>query len=161
MDTEISTWEGGLRLLLAVLFGAVVGWERERRERPAGLRTHMMVALGAAAFTLIAMEMIGAVHDLEETARFDPIRIIAYVVGGIGFLGAGAIIRTGEEVSGMTTAAGIWVVAGIGIACGVGYYMIALMTAALAFITLTLFRLIEHRIFAHHNEKGDRSEGGG
>src|SRR5688572_6987783 len=95
-------------LLLAALLGGLVGWERERRDRPAGLRTHILVCLGSALITLVSIQLSGT--------RFDPGRIAAQIVSGIGFLGAGTIMRQGNVVRGLTTAASLWTVAGIGMA---------------------------------------------
>lgn len=131
-----------LRLVLATVMGAVVGWERESQRKPAGLRTHMMVALGAATFTLATLQLFLLVEG-EPSARSDPVRIIEGIVGGIGFLGAGQIIQSRGSVHGVTTAAGIWVVGGVGIACGIGHYVLASMTVGLAFGVLTLARILE------------------
>src|SRR5437867_3983926 len=101
-----------LRLLLAMLMGGLVGMEREQRDRPAGLRTHLIVCAGSALITLVSSRFGGD--------RFDPGRIAAQIVSGIGFLGAGTIFRSGSVVRGLTTAAGLWVVAGIGMAIAAG-----------------------------------------
>lgn len=138
------------RLVLATIMGAVVGWEREAQNKAAGLRTHMMVALGAATFTLATLQLFLLVEG-EPSARSDPVRIIEGIVGGIGFLGAGQIIQGRGSVQGVTTAAGIWVVGGVGIACGIGHYVLASMTVGLAFLVLTLARILE--------EKAKTSEG--
>ncbi len=112
-----------LRLLLAVALGAIIGFQRERAGKPAGLRTNTLICLGAALFTVISVYGFGA----------DPARVAAGIVTGVGFLGAGAIImRRGEgTVEGLTTAATIWAVAGVGLAAGVGMYLIAAVATAL------------------------------
>ena len=123
----IPTLEMFTRLLIALVFGALVGWEREIRARPAGLRTHILVALGAAGFTMVAMMMINEYITGRDTpVAIDPAKIIAGIVGGVGFLGAGSIFhsKTGG-VKGMTTAAGIWVVATVGVAACAGYYALS------------------------------------
>jgi putative Mg2+ transporter-C (MgtC) family protein len=119
-----------LRLLLAAALGAIIGYQRERAGKTAGLRTNILICIGAALFTV-------ASYTFGNAA--DPSRIAAGVVAGIGFLGAGAILRTGEGyVAGLTTAATIWAVAGIGLAAGAGLYLIAAVTTALVLIVLFL-----------------------
>jgi putative Mg2+ transporter-C (MgtC) family protein len=125
------------RLAAACALGAAVGFERELREREAGMRTHLLVALGSCLFTLVSAY---GFHEFlaggGNIVRADPSRIAAQIVTGIGFLGAGAIIREGLSVRGLTTAASLWIVAAIGMACGTGYYL-----AAVASTVLTLFAL--------------------
>jgi len=120
-----------LRLLLATALGAIIGYQRERAGKVAGLRTIVLICVGAALFTLTSIYAFGA--------EADPSRVAAGIVAGVGFLGAGAIIRRGEGlVAGMTTAATIWAVAGIGIAAGAGFYLIAAVAAAIILIILLL-----------------------
>lgn len=119
-----------LRLVLATLLGAAIGFQREKAGRSTGLRTNALICLGAALFT------VSGIFGFPET---DPSRIAAGVVTGIGFLGAGAILhREGGIVAGLTTAASIWTVAGIGVAAGAGLFVIALIAAVLTFIILML-----------------------
>jgi putative Mg2+ transporter-C (MgtC) family protein len=125
------------RLLIAAACGAAVGWEREWRRKPAGLRTYMLVTTGAAAFTAAAVRA-GATNDL-----IDPTRVIQGVVGGIGFLGAGAIIQGRATVEGLTTAAGLWVMGSVGVACGLAYYDVALTTTLLAVLIVAVIGLLE------------------
>lgn len=127
-----------IRIVLAAVLGGVIGIERETREHTAGFRTHILVSVGAAAFTL------SSAFGIEGTG-FDPNRITAQIVSGIGFLGAGAIIRYGVTVRGLTTAASLWAVAAVGIAVGQGFYSAALVTTALVIISLYLLRVIEDR----------------
>ena len=117
-----------VRLLIAVLLGSLVGYERERQGKPAGLRTHAMVALGAALFTVVS------IYGFEQSA--DTSRVAAMIVSGIGFLGAGAILHERGGVQGLTTAASLWVTAAIGMAVGVGMMLMSLATAALVFVVL-------------------------
>jgi len=120
-----------LRLLLAAALGAIIGYQRERAGKPAGLRTHILISVGAALFT------IGSFYGFGAGA--DPSRVAAGIVVGIGFLGAGAIIRRGEGVvEGLTTAATIWAVAAIGLAAGAGLYIISAVTTAVILIVLLL-----------------------
>ena len=126
---DLSWAEVVLRIVLAAALGGAIGLERELREREAGLRTHLLVSVGAALFTMVsAYAWTDWRFSNEEGLVFDPTRIAAQVVTGIGFLGAGAIIRQGLSVKGLTTAATLWVVAAIGMAAGVGYYWAALVT---------------------------------
>jgi putative Mg2+ transporter-C (MgtC) family protein len=121
-----------LRLLLATALGAGIGYQRERANKPAGLRTHILISLGAALFTVISIFGFGS--------GVDPSRVAAGVVTGIGFIGAGVILRgvRGEHVVGLTTAASIWAVAAIGMAAGVGMYLIATIVAAIAVLVLMI-----------------------
>lgn len=130
--------------LAAVLTGAV-GFERELRERAAGLRTHLLVGVGAALFTLVSAYGWQDVVS-EGQVRYDPSRVAAQIVSGIGFLGAGAILRQGLSVRGLTTAAGLWVTAAIGMACGAGFYEAAAVTTAVALVALGPFRRLERRV---------------
>jgi putative Mg2+ transporter-C (MgtC) family protein len=145
---DLSWAEVLLRVVLAAGLGGAIGVEREIREREAGLRTHMLVWVGAALFTLVSAY---AWTDWQFSARegltFDPTRIAAQVVTGIGFLGAGAIIRQGLSVRGLTTAATLWVVAAIGMATGAGYYAAAVITTVLVLLSLWPLRIIAYRIF--------------
>jgi putative Mg2+ transporter-C (MgtC) family protein len=130
-----SVTEVALRLLVAVAIGALIGWDRERADKPAGLRTHMLVALGSASFTLLGFEV--GDHLSPKTGQgFDPTRVLQGVIGGIGFLGAGAIIQNRGHVSGITTAASVWVAGALGSAAGVGAYVLAVFTAVVAFCVL-------------------------
>ncbi|MDR7402767.1 MAG: MgtC/SapB family protein [Armatimonadota bacterium] len=128
-----------LRLGLALVLGGLIGWQRESAEKPAGFRTHILVCVGAALFTLIS-----AVGFFGTGA--DPARVASNIVVGIGFLGAGTIWRTGASVQGLTTAASLWTVAAIGTAVGVGYYIGAILTTAIVAAVLTLFKGFEARI---------------
>lgn len=134
-------WELLVRLVVAALLGAVIGFERELRDQPAGFRTHILVSLGACLFGLVsAFPLEGLIGDRPEVVRFDPTRIAAQVVTGIGFLGAGAIIRYGVTVRGLTTAASLWVVAAVGLAVSLGHYLTGSVTAGIALLTLWALR---------------------
>ena len=144
---DLSLFEALARLALAAALGAAVGLEREIREREAGLRTHLLVSLGACLFVLVSGY---AWRDFTFSQRsgvtFDPTRVAAQIVSGIGFLGAGAIIVRGLSVRGLTTAATLWVVAAIGMASGTGFYWEAVGTTAIVLISLWPLRLIAFRI---------------
>jgi putative Mg2+ transporter-C (MgtC) family protein len=123
------------RLLLAAIFGGLLGWERGRSDKPADIRTMILIGTGAAAFTLIGQQLI-ALSDNDSIIRADPTRVLSYIISGVGFLGAGAILHSKRTVRGLTTAASIWVVAAIGAACGVGEFMIAFFLFAITFVTM-------------------------
>ena len=146
---DLSSAEVIFRIALAAGLGGAIGLERELRDREAGLRTHLLVSVGAALFTMVsAYAWTDWRFSTEEGLVFDPTRIAAQIVTGIGFLGAGAIIRQGLSVTGLTTAATLWVVAAIGMAAGVGYYEAALVTTALVLLTLWPLRIIAYRLSA-------------
>ena len=120
------------RLALAVVLGAVLGLERETRHKTAGLRTHTLVALGAALFTIAGAFAVVGVQN-------DPSRIAAQVVTGIGFIGAGAMIRSGVTITGITTAATLWMAAAFGVAAGMGLYLVSVASGAMALIVVLAF----------------------
>jgi putative Mg2+ transporter-C (MgtC) family protein len=142
----LGNWDAVLRLSIAAGLGGAVGFERELREREAGIRTHLLVSLGSALFTIVSaygfQEFLTAGGAIVRT---DPTRIAAQIVTGIGFLGAGAIIRDGLSVRGLTTAATLWVVAAIGMACGAGYYWPAVAVTVLTLIALWPLRLVAYQ----------------
>jgi len=139
--------ESLLRLALAALLGGLIGFEREMREREAGLRTHLLVSLGSALFTIVGAYGFHAFLDSgANVVRADPTRIAAQIVTGIGFLGAGAIIRQGLSVRGLTTAATLWVVAAVGLSAGAGYYSVAVITTALVLLALWPLRIIAYKM---------------
>ncbi len=154
---SLSWEEVFLRLVLAAAFGGAIGIERELRERGAGLRTHMLVSVGSALFTLASAYGFRdfLVHG-GSVVRADPTRIAAQIVTGIGFLGAGAIIRQGLSVRGLTTAATLWVVAAIGLTAGAGYYSAAAITTAIALVSLWPLRILAFRMVARFRPETDR-----
>ena len=125
-----------LRLFLATVLGSVIGLEREIHGKVAGFRTHALVSLGAALFMIVSVDMYAAYRG---TAAVDPTRIAAQVVSGIGFLGAGAIIRFPTGITGLTTAASLWVASAIGLACGAGFYKHAFAAVMLTLLVLAVF----------------------
>jgi len=129
-----------VRLLLATVLGGLFGWERESRDKPAGLRTHMLVSIGSATFTLLGFETGAALTDRFGASGLDPTRIVQGIVGGLGFLGAGSIIksRQADDVRGLTTAASVWFTGALGVACGMGAYLLALISAGLGLLVLTV-----------------------
>lgn len=141
MEAPDQWYQGPLRLVLAVLFGAVAGFERERTGHFAGLRTYAMVSMGAAGFALISTELFEYMLIHAESSAGHATRIISAIVGGIGFLGAGAIIQSKGKVHGLTTAAGLWAIAAAGAAAGLGLAEIALTIAVLCLLVLLANRL--------------------
>jgi putative Mg2+ transporter-C (MgtC) family protein len=141
-------WDDNLvRLSIAAGLGGLIGLERELRDREAGFRTHILVCLGSALFTIVSAY---GFHDFltsgDNVIRADPTRIAAQIVTGIGFLGAGAIIRQGLSVRGLTTAATLWVAAAIGIACGAGYYSGAVIGTAITLLALWPLRFLAYHV---------------
>ena len=134
-----SALEDAIRLVVAMVVGALVGWERERGNRPAGLRTHMLVCMGSC------LVMTASIWFAHETGMGDAMRMGAQVISGIGFLGAGTIIKDDHGVKGLTTAASLWVVACIGLALGAGFYWGAILCAGLTYAALVFFKHIEER----------------
>jgi putative Mg2+ transporter-C (MgtC) family protein len=152
---DITLGEIAFRLVIAAALSGLVGLEREWRERTAGLRTHMLVGVGSALFTLVSAYgfndfLVGG----SSVVRADPSRIAAQIVTGIGFLGAGAILRQGLNVRGLTTAAGLWVVAAIGMAVGAGYYGGALIGTGVVLFGLGPLRWAEGQLIAWRRTSG-------
>jgi putative Mg2+ transporter-C (MgtC) family protein len=142
-ELTIPYWEVALRLVLAALLCGAIGFEREVRDQPAGFRTHILLGLGAALFTLVSaygFEPFTRAALGSGGLQFDPTRIAAQIVAGVGFLGAGAIIRQGRDVRGLTTAASLWAVSAIGMAVGAGYLFGATAATVLAIATLQVLR---------------------
>jgi putative Mg2+ transporter-C (MgtC) family protein len=140
----LSAYSIFIRLLLSVLLSGLVGLERQLHRRTAGLRTHILVCLGSC---LIMLTSIHVFDIFRGVSSVDPTRIAAGVITGIGFLGAGAIIRSGEAVKGLTTAASLWIVAGIGLAVGCGFYLAAIISSVLALTVLLFLRHVERFVF--------------
>lgn len=141
-----SSAEMLVRLILGAVMGAVIGFEREAHGRPAGLRTHLLVCLSAVLIMLISENYFNLIHINPRFVRLDPARLVAGATTGIGFLGAGVIIKTRGTVYGLTTAACIWIVFAIGLAVGSGFYMPAAITFVLTYFTLWVLRVFERKI---------------
>lgn len=137
---EPGIWEICLRLLCAMVVGMVIGTEREYTNRPAGMRTHILVALGACVVSITGQTLF------STYGTADPARLSAQVITGVGFLGAGTILREGATVKGLTTAASVWTVACLGIAAGYGFYAVALAGMVFMLITLTILELLQHHL---------------
>lgn len=141
INLEPGALEISLRLGCAMLVGLIIGIEREYTHRPAGMRTHILVALGACVVSIVG-EMLFTQYNVTG-ATPDPARLSAQVITGVGFLGAGTIMKEGPTVKGLTTAASLWAVACLGLASGFGYYSLALLGMAFIMITLTLFEVLQ------------------
>lgn len=140
-----------LRLFLSVLLSGLIGLERQVHRRSAGLRTHILVGLGSCLIMLTSLY----VFDIyKEKVPLDPGRIAAGVIAGIGFLGAGAIIREREGIKGLTTAASLWVVSGIGLAVGCGFWKAGLFTVVLSLVVLLLFKEVEAKVLGKGGKHG-------
>jgi putative Mg2+ transporter-C (MgtC) family protein len=135
-----------LKLALALVLGGLIGWERELYDKPAGFRTNTLICVGSTLFTIFSLR-------IGTTPGTDSARIAAQIVSGIGFLGAGAIIRRGEAVLGLTTAATIWFVASIGMGVGAGYYVTSSVGTGLALAILVLFRKFENMVDRFHTTR--------
>jgi putative Mg2+ transporter-C (MgtC) family protein len=145
MQTSLPLVDLVTRLGLATLAGMIIGLEREWRQKPAGLRTHMLVSLAAAAFTIITFELFQASLAMAPDSKGDPVRVIEGVIAGVAFLGAGTIIQGRGEVKGLTTGASIWLTGATGLACGGGYYVIAGIIVGLAVVILAVLGLLERK----------------
>lgn len=144
----LSNGEVLLRIFGAMLIGAIIGTEREHTHRPAGMRTHMLVSLGAAV-VMVTSQMIFCQYRIYG-ATPDPARLSAQVITGVGFLGAGTILRDGFSVKGLTTAASVWAVACLGISMGAGYYVLSLAGTVGIMITLTIFEWLQKKLIRCH-----------
>lgn len=136
-----------MRISLAALFGGMVGYEREATNRPAGFRTHVLVCVGAA------LAMMTGEHAARLFPGSEPTRVGAQVVSGIGFLGAGTIMRAGFNVRGLTTAASLWAVSCVGLACGIGFYSGAIAVGVSIFIIMTIFKRVERGMWEKNTFK--------
>lgn len=141
-----------IRVLTAAALGGLVGFEREWSNHAAGLRTHILVCIGSAAIMLLSIYGFNQFVN-ESNVRMDPARLAAQVISGIGFLGAGAIMRDGSKVSGLTTAASIWVVAAIGLCVGAGFLFAAVLTTVIVLISLFVLNKLENQMMRHRRHR--------
>ena len=155
---DIGHAETIIRVLVAVLAGACLGWERESVHKPAGLRTHILVTLGAAATVLASLKLHHELVVAGDPGGSDLMKAIAGIVGGVGFLGAGSIIRDNTGVRGLTTAATIWLAAAIGITCGLGYYVLAAACVTTALATLVLLGSFEQHVLGTFGSRADSDD---
>ena len=129
-----------VKMVIAVVLSGIIGWEREQKDQPAGLRTHIILCVGATMMTIVSIRIV------EDLGGVEPTRIMAQIVSGIGFLGAGAILRLGMTVRGLTTATTLWAIAGVGMAVGAGYYLPAVIAVLTMFLVLHYFDMLAVRI---------------
>jgi putative Mg2+ transporter-C (MgtC) family protein len=146
VNTHLPWLDVLLRLTLASASGLLLGLEREWRQKPAGLRTHMLVSLAAACFTVLATEIFFTQISVTGQTSVDTTRVIEGVIAGVAFLGAGTIIKGTGDIKGLTTGASIWVAGALGVACGGGYYVPALITLAFALTALYVLGRLEDRV---------------
>ncbi|MDR3334173.1 MAG: MgtC/SapB family protein, partial [Treponema sp.] len=144
MSSHLTELDMIIRLGLGFLAGAIIGFERSSRHQVAGLRTHVLIATGA---TLLMLLSIWLPQEFSAMKNGDPGRIAAQVVSGIGFLGAGAMIRLGNNIKGLTTAASLWLIAAIGLAIGAGMFLAAAVAVGITLITLIILGVFERRLF--------------
>src|SRR5688572_7099016 len=149
----------GPRLLIATALGAVIGFDRQLRNRPAGLRTHMVMSLAAALFTVLTLELHRELGAQGQTGA-DPIRIIEAITVGVSFLAAGTIIQSGRNVKGLTTGAGMWLAGAVGLACGLERYGLAVLGALLAVVILAVLMPVESWISRASGNTADKTTGG-
>ena len=148
INLEPGIGQMALRLGCAMMVGALIGVEREYTHRPAGLRTHILVALGACVASFM-----GQMLFLQYGGTADPARLSAQVITGVGFLGAGTIMKEGVSVRGLTTAASVWAVACLGIAAGFGYYSLAVLGMLFTLVTLTIFEALQRKLIHSHSSE--------
>ncbi|WP_417547145.1 MgtC/SapB family protein [Marinobacter segnicrescens] len=151
-SSELPFMDMLIRLSVATGFGFLLGLERELRGKPAGLRSHMLVAMGAAAFVMVGMHILFATATGDPSARIDPTRIVEGVIGGVGFLGAGCIIQARGSVQGITTGASIWIAGAVGVASGIGNLSLAGLLSAFALITIAVLGHFEKEVLNDREE---------
>lgn len=156
MDTEIPWLDMLIRLSVAAGLALLLGLERELRGKPAGLRSHMLVSLGAAAFIMVGMDILFSTAEGDPSARIDPTRIVEGVINGIGFLGAGSIIQSRGNIQGITTGASIWTAGAIGVSCGIGNLLLAGMITGMALVIMVALGWFERDVI--NNGSGRRSK---
>ena len=147
MGPDLPLWEGVVRMLVVVVLAGAVGLERELRDQEAGLRTHMLVGLGATLFVIVGNFSWSEMEFGNRTGVvLDPSRVVAYVITGIGFLGAGTIIKHGINIKGLTTAASLWVVAAVGVAVGAGDYGLGVVATLIILLSLWPVRMLANAV---------------
>lgn len=156
--TSIPLMTAALRLATAMLLGGIIGWEREVNARAAGLRTHMLIALAAATFAVVAMELTSFDGAAETELQTDPLRLIEAVTSGVAFLAAGSIVINGANVRGVTTGASMWLCGAIGLCCGVGDIKLAGLVTVMAMAVLWLIRLTVQPVAKRMRDDRDESD---
>jgi putative Mg2+ transporter-C (MgtC) family protein len=148
--SRISPGISAARLTSAAILAAIIGLEREIRGKPAGLRTHILIAIAAAMFILISVDLAAMEFDTDDVKRVDPLRLIEATTAGVAFLAAGVIFTSGGKVQNITTGASMWLAGAIGLACGAGQVLLAAMATFIVLIVLFVLRQIEKLIGTHH-----------
>lgn len=149
---DLSYGDMTIRMLIAMLAGSIIGFERTRARKPAGIRTHALVAIASASLTIISAY---GVEEFADTRTMDPLRLAAQIVTGIGFLGAGVIWKQSNgDIRGLTTATNIWAVAGLGIAAGLGHFFLVFLTITLLTGALKMAKLLERVGVIRYSEEG-------
>lgn len=149
----------GVRLIGAAVIGGIIGLEREWRQMPAGLRTHMLVALAACVFTIVTGEIVRSDVLVGQSVQADPVRVIEAVTAGVAFLAAGAIIQARGRVRGLTTGAGMWLAGALGVAVGLGYWLVAGIATLIGLVINILLRGVEKRLVRGRTDAGEIIEG--
>ncbi len=157
-EAELGLVAVTVRMVAAVVLGAIIGFDREYMARPAGLRTHIMVALAAATFTIVALELVDRGAGSGNWLSLDPTRVVGAITAGVAFLAAGTIIQSRGRVHGLTTGAGLWLAGAVGMACGIGVLAIAAIATALGVIVLVVLRLAERHLPNDFKKAGDTSK---
>jgi putative Mg2+ transporter-C (MgtC) family protein len=151
--TQVSPVISGTRLIAAIVLGGVIGFERELKRRPAGLRTHMLVAMAACLFIIVGQQLgtVGFGSDVDK--RVDPLRLIEAVTAGVAFLAAGIIFTAGGRVRNITTGASMWLAGAVGLACGAGQIPLAAMATLIVLVVIVLLRHLERRLGTHDEDE--------
>lgn len=144
-----------LRIAIAAVLGGLIGFEREWRNHPAGLRTHILIAIAAASFGILGIEIVHSAQFESQASQLDPIRLIEAVTAGVAFLAAGTIIFSRGRVKGLTTGAGMWLAGAIGLAAGLGFWQVAVLATILALLVLGVMQTIEKRLGRGEADKID------
>jgi putative Mg2+ transporter-C (MgtC) family protein len=157
----VVPWEvAGIRLLLALILGGLIGIEREWRSKPAGLRTHMLVSMAACLFIIVSQQLGTLDFGVDGEKRIDPLRLIEAVTAGVAFLAAGIIFTSGGKVRNITTGASMWLAGAVGLACGSGQMPLAAMATIIVLLVLAVLRQLERAMGTHHsNEDGENGSG--
>ncbi len=150
MPITPELWEMIVRMTAALLAGVILGVEREWKGKPAGLKTLSLVSIGAATFAMLTLYLVDELAELHGVSM-DPVRMVAGLIGGIGFLGAGAIIQSRGSVTGVTTAGAIWLTGAVGLACGTGYFLLAAFAVGGALIVLRGLWFLEKALVRKHS----------
>lgn len=159
METEIPILDMLARLIVASGLALCLGLERELRGKPAGLRSHMLVSLGSCTFIIVGMSVLFAAGEGgERSASIDPNRVVEGVIGGIGFLGAGSIIRSGGHIQGITTGASIWLAGAVGVAAGINNFPLAGMVTIMGLIIMVILGRLEHEVIESRVDKEVNSD---